>query len=371
MKLSTSKNELRLALQKLSKATPTRSTLPILGCALFQVNEDETVLRATDLEITIVVHLPASIEETGSAAIPLHTLLEITNELPDSRITIAVNDQNKVELITETGVYDLMGKSAEEFPAVPEVDSSKTLDIDSATLRDVFENTSFAVSHDDLKPALTGVYLKFLPEALTAVATDGHRLVRYIVNDFESDGFEGELIVPRKFINLFLSAAPSGKNVHVWIGENHLTASIGQDRFYTRIIDEMFPNYEGVLPTDNDKTLTVGRDEFLGAVRRVSIFSNKSTNQIALYLDSDGSSISTEDPEKASKAKEGLSCDFNGESITIGYNATYLKDIISHIQNDGVVVKLKTPISAALFYPENQPENRDITMLLMPIRLND
>ncbi len=371
MKLSTSKNELRLALQKLSKATPTRSTLPILGCALFQVEEESTVLRATDLEITIVVHLPASIEETGSAAIPLHTLLEITNELPDGRITIAVNEHNRVELITDTGVYDLMGKPAEEFPAVPDVDNSKAVDIESETLKAVFENTSFAVSNDDLKPALTGVYMNFSPEALTAVATDGHRLVRYIVNDFKSDGFEGDLIVPRKFINLFQSVAPSGEKVHLWIGENHLTASIGQDRFYTRIIDEVFPNYEGVLPTDNNKTLVISKDEFLGAVRRVSIFSNKSTNQIALQLDSDKSSLSTEDPEKASKAKESLSCDFNGEPLTIGYNATYLKDILSHVYDDGVVVKLNTPISAALFYPETQAENRDVTMLLMPIRLND
>lgn len=371
MKLSTSKNELRLALQKLSKATPIRSTLPILSCALFQVKEDETILRATDLEITIVVHLPASIEETGSAAIPLHTLLEITNELPDSRITIAVNEQNRVELITETGVYDLMGKNANEFPAVPEVDNSKTVDIKSETLKAVFENTSFAISHDDLKPALTGVYMKFSPESLIAVATDGHRLVRYIVNDFSSAEFEGELIIPRKFITLFQSVAPGGENVHLWIGENHLTASIGRDRFYTRIIDEPFPNYEGVLPTDNNKTLIVGRDEFLGAVRRVSIFSNKTTNQIALQLDNDNSSLYTEDPEKASKAKESLSCEFHGEPLTIGYNATYLKDIISHVNDDGVIVKLNTPISAALFYPENQAENRDVTMLLMPIRLND
>jgi len=318
-----------------------------------------------------VVQLPASVEEVGSAAVPLHTLLEITNELPDSRITISVNEQNKVELITDTGVYDLMGKPPEEFPALPEVDNSKTVDIKSDTLKEIFENTSFAVSHDDLKPALTGVFMKFSPEALTAVATDGHRLVRYIVNDFSSEGFEGDVIVPRKFINLFQATVNNGEDVHVWIGENHLTAAIGNDRFYTRIIDEVFPNYEGVLPTNNDKSLTVSRDELLGSVRRVSIFSNKSTNQIALQLDGEGSSISTEDPEKASKAKEKIEGEFIGEALTIGYNAAYLKDILSHVQNEGVVVKLNTPISAALFYPEKQAENRDVTMLLMPIRLND
>ncbi len=371
MKLSTSKNELRSALQKLAKATPTRSTLPILSCALFTVRDNEAVLRATDLEISIVVHLPASIEEAGSAAIPLSTLLEITNELPDGRITISVNERNRVELITETGTYDLMGKPAEEFPAIPEVDNSRTVDMEAATLKAIFEKTSFAVSHDDLKPALTGVYMKFSPEALTAVATDGHRLVRYILKDFKGGNFEGDLIVPRKFINLIQSVASSNEEVHLWIGDNHLTALVGKDRFYTRIIDELFPNYEGVLPTDNDKILTVSRNEILGAVRRVSIFSNKATNQIALQLDADGSILSTEDPEKATKAEEKLSCDYQGEPLTIGYNASYLKDILSHLDDADIIVKLNTPISAALFYPETQPEGRDITMLLMPIRLND
>lgn len=371
MKISTSKNELRQALQKLSKATPARSTLPILSCVLFKVEDTTTILRSTDLEISIIIQLAATIEEEGSVAVPLQTLLEITNELPDSRIAISVNGQNRVELITDTGVYDLMGKPAEEFPAIPDVDSSKGIEMESDTLKTIFERTSFAVSHDDLKPALTGVYLKFSSDNLTAVSTDGHRLVRYIVKDFSGENFSAELIVPRKFINLFQAIAPSGENVHLWIGENHLTARIGKDRFYTRIIDELFPDYEGVLPTDNEKTLVVSRDEFLGAVRRVSIFANKSTNQIALRLDSEGSTITTEDPEKASKAKEDITCEYTGEPLTIGYNAAYLKDILVHVNDGAVVAKLNTPISAALFLPEIQAENRELTMLLMPIRLND
>ncbi len=144
MKISTSKTELQLALQKLSKATPARSTLPILSSVLFDVQESGTVLRATDLEITIVANLPTSIEKNGSIAVPLQTLLDVTNELPESaRITLSSDENNKIEMVTDVGVYDIMGKPAEEFPAIPEVDNRKSVGISSDALSGLIRNTSF------------------------------------------------------------------------------------------------------------------------------------------------------------------------------------------------------------------------------------
>jgi DNA polymerase-3 subunit beta len=372
MKISTSKSELQQALQKLSKATPSRSTLPILSFVLFKVDKKETVLRSTDLEITIVTKLPTTIEEIGQATIPLQTLLEITNELSDERITISSDDQNKIVLITDNGKYDLMGKAPEEFPALPDIDGQKSIGISLETLKEIINKTSFAVSRDELKPALTGVYFKFEKENLTAVATDGHRLVRCICNDFKAKEFEGEVIIPKKFLALLNTLSLTDNKTELWLGENHLTASVGEDTIYTRVIDERFPDFESVIPTDNEKILKIDRDVIIGAVRRVSIFSNKATHQVALSLDEKNVQITTEDPEKASRAKEDLpNSSYEGEGIVIGYNASYLKDIIMHIDSKNIVAKLKTPISATLFYPETPSENRDITMLLMPIRLND
>ncbi len=332
MKISTSKTELQLALQKLSKATPARSTLPILSSVLFDVQESGTVLRATDLEITIVANLPTSIEKNGSIAVPLQTLLDVTNELPESaRITLSSDENNKIEMVTDVGVYDIMGKPAEEFPAIPEVDNRKSVGISSDALSDLIRNTSFAVSRDELKPALTGVLFRFGQAELTGVATDGHRLVR----------------------------------------DNHMTALINGDTYFTRIIDERFPDFDSVIPKDNDKELIVDRNEILSAVRRVSIFSNRSTHQIALRLSSDQIKITTEDPEKSSKAEEQINGEYSGEELVIGYNASYLKDILSHARNDKINIKLKTAISAALFHPIEDMENEKLTMLLMPIRLND
>ena len=372
MKLSTSKIELQHALQKLSKATPTRSTLPILSSVLFEVQETQTILRTTDLEITIIVNLPTSVEKPGNIAIPLQTLQDITNEFSDDvRITINADENNKIKITTIDGSYDIMGKPSEEFPAIPEVDNRKSIGISVEALKDMILKTSFAVSRDELKPALTGVLFRFGKEELTTVATDGHRLVRYTRNDYKADEYSGDVIVPRKFLNL-LSGVLGGQNsIQMWMGDNHMTASVGEDTYFTRIIDERFPDFESVIPKDNDRELSINQNVLLSAARRVSIFSNKSTHQIALRLTKEIIQLTTEDPEKSSKAQEVVSGEFSGEDLTVGYNASYLKDILSHIDDETVIVKLKTSISAALFYPGNQKENTELTMLLMPIRLNN
>ena len=161
MRISTSSEQLLKTLQKLSKGTPTRSTLPILSCVLFEAEVDNVSLRTTDLEITINCKLEASIEQPGSAAIPLQTLMEITNEMSDTRITISVDEGQRVELITNTGTYDLMGKPEEEFPPLPEVDNRKASGIEANVLKEIIQTTAFAISKDDLKPALTGVLFRF------------------------------------------------------------------------------------------------------------------------------------------------------------------------------------------------------------------
>jgi len=370
MRISTSKTELQTALQKLSKAVPNRSTLPILSFALFQVDDENTVIRSTDLEITVVTKLPATIKETGSAAIPVQPLLEITNEIQDDRITLSVNQQNKIELTTDNGVYDLMGKPPEEFPALPQTDGKKNIGIDSTQMKSIIEKTSFAVSRDEMKPALTGVFLRIAEEKLIAVATDGHRLVQYILKKYKSADFTGDVIIPRKFLALFNTF--TADDVKIMVSDNHLVATFGDDTVYTRVIDERFPDYESVIPVDNDKVLNIGRNDLLGAVKRVSIFSNKATHQIALHLDEKKTRITTEDPEKASRGQEDLhGTQYNGEQLVIGYNASYLRDILLHVSDETIIAKFKTSISATLFYPENPDENIDLTMLLMPIRLND
>jgi len=369
MKFSTSKNELQQALQKLSKATPTRSTLPILSCILIKATNKKTTLRSTDLELTIDLEISVSLEEEGSAAIPLKQLYDITNELPETRITIVVDNKNKIEIKTNFGSYALMGKQKEEFPASPEINKKKNIKISGHIFRKIIESTLFAVSKDDLKPSLTGVLFRFNSLGLTAVATDGHRLVKKTDTSDELKTFSGDIVVPKKFLSYLLNHLSEDTFV-LSIGENYITAIINQDTITSRIINEVFPDYESVIPTDNNKTLKVDKKTALGAIRRVSLFSNKSTHQVAFNISGDGFFITTEDPESSSRAKEEITGDYEGEDLIIGYNGEYLKDVISHVSGEEVIIKLNTPISATLFTGGGEKEDPNTTMLLMPIRLN-
>ena len=370
MKFSTSKTELQQALQKLSKATPTRSTLPILGCVLIDAGDEKTILKTTDLEISIQVEIPTSLEKTGRAAIPLKTLLEVTNELPEVRVTIEVDDKNKATITTDLGEYDLMAKQPEEFPKTPEQKSPAVIKIPGKTLKQIINSTSFAISRDELKPALTGVLLQISNESTTAVSTDGHRLVKQTRGDFRSTDSINDFIVPKKFLG-YLSSHLGDIDVELLLAEDHLAARVGADLVITRIIDETFPNYESVIPKENNKKLVVDKKVLLGAIKRVSIFSNKSTHQVALSLSSEECKITTEDPEKSSKANEKISAQYEGDPIVIGYNAEYLKDVVSHVPGDEVVVELSSSVSAALFSSLQPEEQVESIMLLMPIRLND
>jgi DNA polymerase-3 subunit beta len=371
MKFSTSKIELQKALQKVSKATPTRSTLPILSCLLISTTKEGTLFRTTDLEITIQVKIPASVEEEGAACLPIKTLLNITNELPDTRVTISVVNQ-KAKIQTDLGEYDLMSKHADEFPEIPNIGTKESFNFDSLALKEIIRTTSFAISKDELKPALTGVLFRIKDSVITAVSTDGHRLVRHINEEVKiKKSIKGDFIAPKKFLS-FLLNQELDKNLKILLGESYIAAENDKDIVITRLIDERFPDYDSVIPKDNKKVLDVSKSEFLSAIRRVSIFSNKSTHQVAINLkEKHVCNISTEDPEKSSKAHESLNVNYKGDELTIGYNAEYLKDVVAHIPTENVIINFNTSISAALFSPSSNEEKSETLMLLMPIRLND
>ena len=371
MKFSTSKTELQQAFQKLSKASPVRSTLPILGCVLVASSDENTIFRTTALELTIESEVPVSLEKAGSVAIPIRQLLDITNELPETRISISADDRNRVEIQTEMGTYDLIGKPADEFPATPEINQTKELSLPAKTLKNIIDTTLFAVSKDDLKPALTGVLFRFAPKNLIAVSTDGHRLVRYKEKDPGSIGFSGDIIAPRKFLS-YLSTQLSAGDINISIGENYITTRMNHDTVITRTVGERFPDYESVIPKDNEKLLKADKESLLGAIRRVSIFSNRATHQVAMSLSSERCLVTTEDPETSSKAQEELPAEYKGDDLVIGYNAEYIQDVIKHIKSKTVFARFNTPISATLFNLEDNTEDKDgeTLMLLMPIRLN-
>lgn len=368
MKVSISRNSLQSALQQLAKATPTRSTIPILSSVLFSARKDGLELRTTDLEITIVTQTNATVSEEGGVAMPHRTLMDVTNALPETEIIIKANDDNRVVMKTSFGNYDIAGASPNDFPSMPEVDNKKEMGVSSNTLKRLIEKTSFALSADELKPALMGALFEVGADSISAVATDGHRLSCCSRTGFSSKGYEGSVIVPKKFLNLLAQHLEGAEDTALWVGDNHITTSFTGTTIFSRVIDERYPDYKTVLPKDNNKIMTVDREEMLASVKRVSIFSNRSTRQVELEITKGGATVRTEDPESSSSAEEKFEVDYDAENLSVGFNANYVVDILSHLDGERVVFRLNTPTSATLIGPENQQKDERVTMLLMPMR---
>ena len=371
MKFSISKNLLLTKLQLLSKATPTRSTLPIISSALFIIKNNTLKVRTTDLEISINITCEVESGEDGSVAIPLSKLLEITNAMPEVVMNFNVSDIGKINIECNDGQYTIMGQSNDEFPAEQKLENSKTLTVLGEELKDIINNTSYAASKDDLKPVLQGVLLQIETNGIVSVATDGHRLVKLEKKKLHTLDYTGSVVVPIKFLSLLNSQLKNNSDISMLIGDNHIQVQIDDVIITTRIIKDPYPDYEGVIPKENTKTLVINRNAFAEAVKRISIFSNKSSRQVALEISDNQITITTEDPENITTGREIIECDYDGEPMTIGYNAVYLKEVLQHQNSDEIKIMLNTPLNAGLFMPIEQIENNNKTTLLMPIRLND
>ena len=238
MKITIESSLVHHSLQQLGRVVPARSTLPILSSIMLSSEKKRIGLRATDLEISQVFYIPAKIEGGGEIAIPHRTMLDITSEMPEGELEISVGEEGKVELSTSFGTYSIMGKPVEEFPALPEVDTDKSIEITTPMLKRVIEKTAFAVSKDELKPSLMGVLFQFRENDFHAVSTDGHRLVKYIRQDFNSGSYEGENIIPVKFLNILASYMGESDTGTFFIGDNHIMMRNQDTVLYTRVIDE-------------------------------------------------------------------------------------------------------------------------------------
>ena len=369
MKFTVSKENFFNVLQKVSNVTPVRSTLPILSCILFTAKDNTLKMRSTDLEITMAASCDIQIEEEGAIAIPSKIIKEITGELPNTLLNFHVEDEQVIITTESGGEYKIMGHPAMEFPTEPIVDDSKIITLQAEKFKRVVEKTGFAVSRDEMKVALNGVLFQFGENELKAVSTDGHRLVKYTLKEFQGAEDIKDIIVPPKFLNLCVSSIKDVEFVTLRIGHNHVMLELLNTTIYSRIIEERFPDYESVIPAENDKKILVDIDQLLSVVKRVGIFASKNTRQISLGFSHNKALIKAEDIETASTAKEELSLEYKGEDFVIGYNSDYLREMIRHIDGDKVDIHLKNALMAGLFFPVEQQADEEILFLLMPIRL--
>ncbi len=370
MKFIVSSSALLKQLQHIAGVINTNTVLPILEDFLFEVEKNKMTVVATDLETVMRVALDVEAKDSGKVCIPAKILLDSLKNIPDQPLTFNIDKNYAVEITSDNGKYKVMGENPDNFPKEPSADETTSFTATSTALLTAINKTIFAVSNDDLRPAMTGVFFELDKKGMQTVATDAHRLVRYKRTDVKcpkNDSF----IVPKKPLNLLKSVLPdSDDEITISYNNNHLFVTLNNTRMSCRLIDARFPDYKVVIPADNPYKLTVNKLDFQGALRRVSIFSNKSTNQVALSIAGSQLELTAQDVDFSFEGDEKMKCRYDGEDITIAFNARFLIEMLNAADSDEVVVELSTPTKAGILKPTEQDENEELMMLVMPLMLN-
>lgn len=356
-------------LQQISGVISSNTVLSVLEDFLFELKGNTLTLTATDLETMMRVQMDVSdVQGEGKICIPSKILTEYLKNLPEQPITFSVNEKDlSIEMSSDVGKYKIGGEKADDFPKEPAPDNTTMLNIASISMIEAINKTLFAVSNDTLRPAMTGVYFELSKSGLTFVSTDAHRLVKLIKEDINCPAEEG-FIVPKKPLQQLRTTLPADDtSLELSYNNSHLFVKSEKISMSCRLIDARFPDYKAVVPTDNPYKLTINRGDFISALRRVSIFANKTTNQVVLDINGNSVTMSAQDIDFSYEGKETLNCQYNGEDMKIAFNAKLMVEMLGNMEGDDIQMDLSTPTRAGIVRPTEKPDNEDLLMLLMPL----
>ena len=372
MKFIVSSSALLRQLQAVQGVIQTNNVLPILDHYLFDVDGRQLTICTTDLNTTMRTRLAVEGNGKAKVAVPGRILLETLKTLPDQPISLALDPKTfAVELHTDKGKFKLSGENGEEFPTLPEMTGNQQFGLPSDALLTGISNTLFAVGTDELRLAMTGVKMECAGSTLSFVATDAHKLVLHQQGGIEVPASAG-FIVPRKALNLLKATLPGDESVvQISYNTTHVVFAFGELELTCRLIDQKYPDYQAVIPKDGGSRLLLRRTEFLSSLRRISIYSSKSTYQVRLSIKGNELQMSAEVPDFANQAVETLSCEYNGADMEIGFNARFLIEMLSTIAGDEVQFELSSSSRPGVLRPVHQEDQEDTLMLLMPVMLSD
>jgi len=372
MKFIVSSSQLLKQLQVLGGVINNNNTLPILDNFLFELSENQLKVSASDLETTMSSVVDVESDSSGSIAVSARLLLDTLKTFPDQPLTFKTEGDSTIEISSDQGKYDMAYFGGDEFPKAVSLPSPSKTVVPAHILGTAISKTIFAAGNDDLRPVMSGVFFQFSSQSLTFVATDAHKLVKYSRTDVTADQ-TAEFIMPKKPLNL-LKGILGGSESEVTIEYNDANAKFTFDNIVLvcRLIDGKYPNYEAVIPKENPNKLTVDRASFLNSVRRVSIFSSKTTHQIRLKMAGTELNIYAEDLDFANKADERLSCDYQGDDMQIGFNSRFLSEMLNNLNSNEVLIEMSLPNRAGILTPiDGTDEGEKVTMLVMPVMLNN
>jgi len=373
MKFIVSSSLLYKEIQVLGGIINSSNTLPILDNFLFEINNNILVLSSSDLESTITSQIEIESTSTDKIAISAKLLTDILKTFSEQPLTFIKTDNNTIEISASNGKYSLAYLNGDEFPKQVEILDAHETVINGSDLGNAINSTIFASGTDDLRPVMSGVFFQFNSESLKFVATDAHKLVKFETTEYTASEVS-EFIMPKKPLQI-LKGILQTESSDLTIQHNDSNAKFIFDKssITCRLIDGKFPNYEAVIPKDNPNVLTIDRQLFLNSARRVSIFSNKTTNQIRLKLAGSLLNISAEDFDFSNKADENLECQYSGDDIQIGFNSKFLIEMLNNLDSDMITLSMSHPNRAGIIRPliESGESKESITMLVMPVMLND
>jgi DNA polymerase III subunit beta len=371
MKFIVSSSALLKQLQQISGVINANTVLPILEDFLFEIDNSKLTVTATDLETVMKIHLDIEAKESGKICIPAKILMDSLKNIPEQPLTFNIDKNYGVELTSDNGKYKVMGENADNFPKEPAADDANNFTMTSSGLVTAINKTIFAVSSDDLRPAMTGVFFELGKDGISFVATDAHRLVKYTRTDVKCPQ-KDTFIVPKKPLNLLKSALPDNEDeLVISYNSNHLFVKHGGTELVCRLIDARFPDYKVVIPVDNPYIMTVNRTDFQGALRRVSVFSNKSTNQVALSISGSELQLASQDVDFSFEGNERMACTYDGEDLAIAFNAKFLIEMLNGAETAEINIELSTSTKAGIIKPSEQGANEELLMLVMPLMLNN
>ena len=373
MKFIVSSSNLLKQLSSISGIIASNPIVPILDNFLFEIKDNELTVTASDLQTYFLTKVKVESHGDSKIAIPAKILIDTLKNLPDQPITFKIDENAyNVEITSNNGRYRLACENSEDFPLCPTSESNINLKLENSLLKKAISKLLFATSTDELKPSMGGIFLKMLDKKITFVATDGHKLARYIFNGLGTKD-KYSCIIPRKPLGILNNIPVIDKEqlFEISLSKSHAYFDLGNTKMITKLIDENYPDYNNVLPLESPYKLTVDCDTLLNSLKRVSIYANKTARQIRLKMIGSELQIFTEDLDFSNEAVERLTCTYEGNDLEIGFNSKFLIEALSNIDTEEVEIHMGEPHRAVLLFPKEQEEKEELLLLVMPVILRE
>ncbi len=375
MNFNINSKDLEKLLTKIFPAVPVRTPMPLLSNFLFELKDGKLTIYATDLEIYLKSSVPVSAEGEFKGLLPARRFYDLIRSLKDSDIRFEIEADNVIYLVTPGGHYKFNYLPSDEYPKIPKFPDDendaelKEIVIKGEDLKYSLEKTVFAISKEEVRPAMMGLLLEFEEEGLRFVATDGHRLVNLLNKNIKHDLTE-QYIVPEKAVSI-LTKLVEEKDVKIFINSAHISFQTDNLELISRLVNYKYPDYKAVIPYENEYELLVNREELLNSLRRMLLFAITKIRKVTFNITEDKLEISAEDIDSGANARETLECVYNGMPVELSFNAAFLSDLLVHMsEQEKVLFKLHNESKAVLLLPGEKQENLDLLMLMMPIRAN-